>query len=107
MSFTLMQDPDTHFYDERRRRAIETISEDERLTSDLTDDQAKPLLEWASYQVNLVASDPSYSDEAVEGVIQSVRRAVRQVGRSAADEFDPERLVSLARTLLQKGSETI
>jgi broad specificity phosphatase PhoE len=86
----------------RQQRAAETILEDERLTSDLTDVQARPLTEWASQQAAAAAANPWRSDDEVDTAISSIRRAVRWVAAVAADEFDPERLVTLAEEALKK-----
>ncbi|NJN65794.1 MAG: hypothetical protein HC884_03305 [Chloroflexaceae bacterium] len=86
---------------ERPQRAAERILDDERLTSDLTDDQARPLIEWASYQAALVASDPNRSDEDVDAAVTALRRAVLRVASIAPDEHDPERLLALARQQLE------
>ncbi len=86
----------------RQQRAAETILEDERLTSDLMDMQAIPLIEWASKQAAAVAADPWRSDDEVDTALSSIRRAVRRVVAVAADEFDPERLVTLAEEALKK-----
>jgi hypothetical protein len=79
----------------RQQRASEYFLENERLTRELTDDQARVLIDWASQQASAAAGDPARSDEALEGILQALRRAVRHVARSAADEHDAERLRSL------------
>lgn len=88
---------------ERQQRAAEHILDDERLTSDLTDDQACPLIEWASYQAALAASDPRRTDEAVDAAVSTLRRAVLRAASIASreQEHDPERLVALARQQLE------
>ncbi len=87
---------DEIFMTERQLRAAEYFMEHQRLTSDLVDDQARPLIQWASYQAALAAGDPERTDEELDTIMQSIRRAIRWVVANAADEFDPERLVALA-----------
>lgn len=86
---------------ERQQRASERILEDEGLTGDLTDHQARPLIEWASSLATALAADPALSDAAVDAAVGAIRRAVLQVASAAPDEHDPERLVALARAALQ------
>jgi hypothetical protein len=88
---------------ERQQRAAERILEDERLTRDLTDDQARPLVEWASTQAALVAADTTCSETELDDRIAAIRRAVVHVGRTAAGEHDAARLVALAQESLEKG----
>lgn len=80
----------------RQQRASEYLLEDEGLTGDLVDDQARPLLDWATSQANLVAADPARSDDEVQAMVKAIRRAVRHIASTAADEYDPQRLVALA-----------
>lgn len=87
---------------ERQQRAIERILEDEGLTSDLSDDQARPLIAWARYQASLVAADPAYSDEEVTAALRAIRKAVIHVPSRAPNEHDPTRLVALAQQLLNE-----
>ncbi len=86
---------------ERQQRAIERISEDERLTSDLTDTQALPLLQWAREQAALAAAAAQSSEEE-EHALRRIRRAVRRVAASAADVFDAARLHALACAALDE-----
>lgn len=91
---------------ERQQRAAESIQENETLTSDLTDNQARTLLDWASYQAALIAGDPSRSDQAVDEAVKTIRRAVRHIASNIAgtggtneDEYevDAEHLLTLAQ----------
>lgn len=92
---------DETYLAERQQRASEYFLEDERLTSDLTDDQARALLDWASYQASLAAGDPARSDEEMELMLRRIRSAVRYVARTLSDEHDPAALVALAQQALQ------
>jgi L-lactate utilization protein LutC len=85
---------------ERQQRASEYFLENERLTRNLTDDQARPLIEWASQQAAWMAADPARSDADVEQVLQAIRRAVLTVAHTAAHEHDRARLEELARAAL-------
>lgn len=86
----------------RQQRASEYFLENERLTRELSDDQARVLIDWASQQASTAAGDPARSDEALEGVLQTLRRVVRHVASSAADEHDAERLCSLLQQAWQQ-----
>jgi hypothetical protein len=86
----------------RQQRAAEQLLDDERLTGDLTDTQARPLLEWATYQAALAAGDPACSDEEIDATIATIRRAVIRVGIMATDEHDGEQLVALVQQEFQK-----
>jgi hypothetical protein len=88
----------------RQQEAVERIQEDERLTSDLTDDQARPLIEWASYQAAMAATNAALSDEAVAQAVSAIRRAIFRVSSDAPDEHDPDTLVALAQQALEKGT---
>lgn len=81
----------------RQQRASDYFLENERLTRNLTDSQATPLIEWASHQARQLAADPARSDQEVEELIGALRRAIVQAGRAAAAEPDPYRLLLLAR----------
>lgn len=87
---------------ERQRHAVEAILDDERLTRDLTDDQAQPLIEWATARVSQAAADTTRSDNDIEQCIAAIRHAVRTVGKTASSEHTPEQLVSLAEETLEK-----
>ncbi len=89
---------------QRQQAAVERIQEDERLTSDLTDDQARPLIEWACYQAAMAATNAELSDEAVEQAVSAIRRAIFQVASDAPNEHDPDQLVALAQQALEKGT---
>jgi hypothetical protein len=89
----------------RQQRASEYFLENERLTRELTDDQARVLIDWASQQASTAAGDPARSDEALEEVLQALRRAVRHVARSAADEHDAERLRSMLQEAWQQAGQ--
>jgi hypothetical protein len=82
---------------ERQRRAAEELLEDEGLTGDLTDEQARPLLDWASAEAARAAKDPSRSDEDLSADVARIRRAVREAARDA--EAAPAELVARAAAL--------
>ncbi len=64
-----------------QRLAVEALQEDERLTAGLTDDQAGPLLQWATEQAALLTRN--VADEAgVDQVVAQVRAAVRAAARA-------------------------
>jgi hypothetical protein len=82
--------------DERQQRAAERILEDEGLTGDLTDQQARPLIEWASAKAASIAADPARSDAEVHDAVSAVRRAVLGVAAAASPEHEATRLIALA-----------
>jgi 4-alpha-glucanotransferase len=84
----------------RRRHASEYLLDDERLTRELTDRQARVLLDWATFQALLVAANPAYAEQAFEDALATIRRAVRHVSRTHADEHDAARLISLVQEAL-------
>lgn len=86
----------------RQLYAVEAILDDERLTRDLTDAQAQPLIEWATTRVSQVAADTSRSDNDIEEFIAAIRSAIRTVGKTASYEHTPEQLLSLAEHTLKK-----
>lgn len=93
-----------HNLTERQQRAVEYIFEDERLTSDLTDDQARPLIAWATAQAATAAADLTRSDEEIDATLRAIRRALLCVASTAASahEHDAERLVMLAQQALSQ-----
>jgi hypothetical protein len=94
-----MERDDTYLH-ARQQRASEYFLENERLTRNLTDDQARPLITWASQQAAWFAADPARSDAEVEQALQAIRRAVLSVAQNAADEHDSARLEALAYAAL-------
>jgi hypothetical protein len=88
----------------RRQRASDYLLGNERLTRELTDDQARVLLDWASQQTDRAAADRACSDQELDSLLQAVRRAVRHVARTSADEHDPARLMWLAERALADGT---
>lgn len=84
----------------RQQHASDYLLEDEGLTGELTDNQARPLLDWATLQASTLAADPRYSDEEVTSLLKAIRRAIRHVVSTAADEFDTAKLVALAEQKL-------
>jgi hypothetical protein len=87
---------------ERQQRAAERITEDEGLTSSLTDDQARPIIEWACYQAALLAADPARSDEEVETLVTAIRRAILVVDSTATAEHAPGHLLELVQKELEQ-----
>src|SRR5262245_33769219 len=83
---------------ERQQRMVERVQEDERLRSDLPDDAAAALVEWAGKHVAAAAADPARPDAEVEAEVQAIRAAVRAAARAGEDE--PQRLIALAETEL-------
>jgi hypothetical protein len=90
----------------RQQRASEYIQENERLTGDLSDKQARPLIEWASYQASTFAADPTRSDDDLDTLLMALRRAVSYVARTAPDEHNPTHLIVLAEQTLQQALES-
>jgi hypothetical protein len=86
----------------RQQRVREYFQENERLTRELTDEQARALITWASEYVSSIAADPSRSDAQIDSLLQAVRQAVRHVARTFAHEQDSTRLVLLARQALEQ-----
>jgi hypothetical protein len=84
---------------DRRRRIIERIGEDERLRGSLEDDAASALLRWAGDRAGVAAGDASQSDEQVEATAQAVRQAA--AAAAATGESDPRRLIARAEAELQ------
>jgi hypothetical protein len=82
---------------ERQRRAAEAILEDEGLTGDLTDEQARPLLDWASAEAARAAGSASRSDAELSADVARIRRAVREAARDV--EAAPAQLVARAAAL--------
>jgi hypothetical protein len=89
----------------RQQRASDYFLENERLTRDLTDDQAQVLVIWASQQASSYAGDPAHSDAQVEAHLLALRSAVLHVARSAPTEHDPQCLVALAAQALDHAAE--
>lgn len=85
----------------RQQRAVEYFQENERLTRDLLDHQARALIDWASYQASLVAGDPDQTDAQVDTMLQHIRKAVSHADYTALDGATPDQLVALARQALE------
>ena len=82
----------------RQQRAVDYILDDESLTSDLTDDQARPLIDWATEQAARVAADPNRPESEIDNAIRAIRRSILRISSLAPDEHNAERLVGLAQT---------
>jgi len=68
----------------RQRQAIESMAEDERLRSALTDDEARVLLEWANVEVEAAASKGGAGKNAETRFDADVRR-IRSVTKDIND----------------------
>jgi hypothetical protein len=84
----------------RRQQAAERIMEDAGLTGDLTDDLARPLIEWATRQADRIAADAARSDAEVDAAIGALRRALLQVTQAATADHTAGQLVALAHHTL-------
>jgi hypothetical protein len=89
---------------DRRRRVLERLGEDERLRGDLEDTAASALLAWAERRARAAADDTSQSDQQVEAMVQAVRAAVQAAATSG--ETEPRRLVALAESQLSTAAVT-
>lgn len=81
----------------RQQRAADYFLENTRLTGDLTDDQATPLIAWVSAEAARYAGDPTRSDDDVEQGIILLRRVVRRVAKQATAASSGPYLAALAR----------
>jgi hypothetical protein len=97
---------DQEYLAARQQRASEYIQENERLTGDLADEQARPLIEWASYQASTFAADPTRSDDDVDTLLMALRRVVSYIARTAPDEHNPTTLIALAEQTLRHTLES-
>lgn len=77
---------------ERQQRAVEYFLDNESLTSDLTDELARPLIEWATTHAAQAAADEQYTDEDLDSLLVALRRAVRHVASDPMDDDTPEQL---------------
>ncbi len=85
----------------RQQHAAERIQEDESLTADLTDTQARPVLRWAEQQATLIAADPSRSDAEVDAMLDLLRRAIKRAGYDASGDDPAEAILATTRRELQ------
>jgi hypothetical protein len=77
----------------RTKRAIQSLLENESLTSDLDDDAAQALLTWGMDCVKLVTPstaglDDEQAEEAMYPRLRATRRLMRQVSRWVAQQQD-------------------
>jgi predicted ArsR family transcriptional regulator len=89
----------------RQQRASDYFLENERLTGDLTDDQSRPLISWASERARHAAAEPALTDEALDHMLRRIRRAVLEAARAAPAEHDAARLVERAEQVLRDAGE--
>lgn len=94
----------------RLQRAIESLFEDERLRSNLTDAEAQVLLDWAQAQVEEAANattrmaDAAAAQASIDTVLRQVRAAIREINDLTGDKDRlsdaqmRERLLALAAT---------
>jgi hypothetical protein len=62
---------------QRAQDAVERFLEDESLTEDLTDEQAKPLISWLTQEAQRIALDATLSNEEVSATLKRLRSAVK------------------------------
>jgi TorA maturation chaperone TorD len=89
----------------RQQRAIEYLMDNEGLTDNLTDDQAAPLLTWATAEA-AAATAPGQPDEAADQALQAIRRAVLHAATQASGSHDADSLVLLAQQALARTQAT-
>jgi len=84
----------------RTRWAVENILESENLTADLTDVEAKQLLEWGTAQARRLAAE---APEALDERLAALRQLMRGVNKLAAEgrPVDDERLRVRVERLLE------
>ena len=68
----------------RAERVLERFSEDESLTSDLTDPVATALLDWITQQVQ--AADAVADDALFQARVAAIRSAARAAAQAAAED---------------------
>lgn len=86
----------------RQQTAADAIADAEGLTADLTDQQAVPVLDWATRQATIIASDASRSDAEVETMVALVRQAVYRAGHAAIGTQPPEQIINAACRALRE-----
>lgn len=84
----------------RQQQAAERIMEDAGLTGDLTDDLARPLIEWATRQAAQIAADAARSDAEVDAAIGAIRRTLLRVTQAVTADHTAGQLVALAHHTL-------
>ncbi|HDQ73203.1 MAG TPA: hypothetical protein ENN19_14090 [Chloroflexi bacterium] len=85
-----------------RRRAVESLLEDEAITADLIDEAACPLLDWGIAQVDRLAEreeDDEISPQQLEHRLTALRRKMKYIGRKAG-EVPPEAQAERVRALI-------
>lgn len=87
----------------RKELAVEIILNDEGLTDDLTDEEAKILMDWGLRQAEALAlstqeiADQDEARLAIESEVHCIRQAMRRMSRQAGQAQDP--LAELGRLL--------
>lgn len=83
----------------RVEQTLERFQEDERLTSDLTDDTATALLEWIEQHVQAADALPDAS--TFEQQVAAIRSAARTAASTRTDDPTPATVVEQAEAALQ------
>lgn len=68
-------------------RAIERLYENEGLTNELTDNEAKPLLRWAESEI-VRLDEAGLDEETFEAQFKLVRRVMKRINRFVARRAD-------------------
>src|SRR5512138_2542672 len=68
--------------------AVEGLYEDERLRSELTDDEANVLLGWAQAQLEEAAKSRAATDDLFQEYARRVRKAARDVNDLVGEKAD-------------------
>ena len=95
----------------RVKQAVESILENETLTSDLEDQSAKVLLDWGIDWARTIALDTAGLDDMVAGDtmsqrLRAVRRLIRAVIKWVGDQqgIDAEKSASLISRMLEQAA---
>lgn len=81
---------------ERASQAVERFLEDEALTQDLSDTQAKPFIQWLTQEANTIALDEKLSDEEVKERLRALKSSALKACKQATEESTAEDLIKAA-----------
>jgi hypothetical protein len=83
-------------------RSVERFLEDESLTEDLADWQAKPLIKWVTQKAYDLSTKEALSLPEIEERLKSLKSALLQACQGATEESSGEALIEATKKIIEE-----
>ena len=90
---------------QRATNAVERFLEDEALTGDLTDAQAKPLITWATQEAHDLATKGARSLEEIEAELRLLKSAILAACEGVTEAHTGAALIEATKRILEARRE--